>query len=191
MKRFFKENYALVAGIVLPLALIAFFFIAGKVAVTSVPDPQYDAVFAAHYSPRSSNNPYKFGIDDGKLYIRVRPPKEGESSRTYGEPVVYVFDHKTLFAKKIDIDFDNVVAGKISDPELDALNLHRINPDPVSRDGYKFENVGRGSGGLFGEIFGWRQRNRSPFVLRNGVRSVHVVGPEDIYSGSFIGWVEK
>lgn len=191
MKRFFKENYALVAGIVLPLALIAFFFIAGKVAVTNVPDPQYDAVFAAHYSPRSSDNPYKFGIDDGNLYIRVHPPKNRKSSRTYREPVVYVFDHKTLYAKKIDIDFDNVVAGKISDPELDALNRHRINPDPVSRDGYKFENVGRGGGGLFAEIFGSRRRNRSPFVLRNGVRSVPVVGPETIYSGNFIGWVEK
>ena len=127
MKRFFKENYALVAGIVLPLALIASFFIAGKVAVTSVPDPQYDAVFAAYYSPRSSNYPYKIGTDDGKLYIRLRPQEHGEPSGSYREPVVYVFDHKTLYAKKIDIDFDNVVAGEISDPELDALNRRRDN----------------------------------------------------------------
>lgn len=191
MKRFFKENYALVAGIVLPLALIAVFFIAGKAAVTSVPDPQYDAVFVANYSPNANNNRYKFGIDDGKLYIRLRSPKPGTASRTYREPVVYVFDHKTLYAKKIDIDLDNVVAGKISDPELDALNQNRINPDPISRDGYKFENVGWGGGGLFADIFGGRQRTRSPYVLKKGVRSVPVVGPETIYAGLFIGWVEK
>lgn len=191
MKRFFKENYALVAGIVLPLALIAVFFLAGKVAVTSVPDPQYDAVFAANYFRSANYNRYKFGIDDGKLYIRLRPPKPGTASTNYREPVVYVFDHKTLYAKKIDIDFDNVVAGKISDPELDALNRNRINPDPISRDGYKFEFKGRGGGGLFADIFGWRRYPRSSYVLRNGVRSVPVVGPQSISAGYFIGWVEK
>ncbi|MEE8083697.1 MAG: hypothetical protein V3T46_00600 [Alphaproteobacteria bacterium] len=48
MKRFFKQNYALVLGIALPLALIAVFFLAGKASVMSVPAPQYDAVFATN-----------------------------------------------------------------------------------------------------------------------------------------------
>ena len=191
MVKFLKANYALVAGVALPLALIAVFFLAGKAAVTSVPDPQYDAVLIANYTQNSTANPYKFGIDDGKLYIRPRPPKPGAVQRTYRDPIVYRFDHKTLYAKKIDIDFDNVVAGKVSDPELDALNSNRINPDPISRDGYKFQYQSRSGGGLFGGLFGWRRHPRSPYVLRKGVRSVPVVGPQPIYSGYFIGWVEK
>lgn len=191
MKNFFKENYALVAGIALPLALIAAFFLAGKVGVSTVPDPRYDAVFAANYSRHASSNRYKVGVDDGKLIIRVRPRKDANGRVNYRVPDIYVFDHKTLYARKIDIDFDNVVDGKISDPELDALNRNRINPDPISPDGYKFEYRGRGSGGLFAEVFGWRRRGRSVYVLRNGPRAVPVVGSESIKPGHFIGWVEK
>lgn len=191
MKRFFKQHYALVAGIALPLALIAAFFLAGKAAVTGIPDPQYDAVFVAHYTGRSANEAFRLGIDDGKLTIRLRPPKDGSPRGHHAEPAVYRFDHAALYAKKIDIDFDNVVAGEVSDPELDALNENRLSPDPISPDGYKFEREGRGGGGLFAEIFGWRQRPRTPFVLKNGPRTVRVVAAEQIYTGQFLGWVEK
>lgn len=40
MKQFFKQNYALVMGIVLPLALIAFFSLAGKASEMITPDPE-------------------------------------------------------------------------------------------------------------------------------------------------------
>jgi hypothetical protein len=191
MKQFFKQNYALVMGIVLPFALIAVFFLAGKASVMTVPDPQYDAVFANNYLPQASNYPYRIGVDDGKLSIRVLPPKEGTKPRNTREPVIYVFDHKTLYAKKVDIDFHNVVAGKVRDPELDALNRRRINPDPLSPDGYTFERNARTGSGLFAGIFGWRRHNRSYYVLKKGGRTVPVVGPRAIYSGHFIGWIVK
>jgi hypothetical protein len=179
-------------GIALPLALIAVFLLAGRASVMTVPDPQYDAVFATNYFPQSTNYPYRIGIDDGKLSIRVRPPKEGIRPRHYREPVIYVFDHKALYAKKVDIDFGNVVAGKVRDPELDALNRKRINSDPISPDGYIFERNPRRGGGLFAGLFGWRY-NRSYHVLKKGVRTVPVVGPQaiSIYSSHFIGWVTK
>ena len=191
MKEFFKQNYALVAGIVLPLALIAVFFMAGKASVITVPDPQYDAVFATNYHPNVSNRPYRIGTDDGNLTIRLRPPKDGTRRRHQRRPVIYVFDHKTLYAKKIDIDFDNVVDGKVADPDLDVLNRKRINPDPVSPDGYTFERNVRSGGGLFAGLFGWRRYNRSRYVLKKGVRSIPVKGTQAIYSAHFIGWVAK
>ena len=190
MKQFFKNNYALLMGIVLPLALIAVFFLAGKASVVAVPDPQYDAVFATNYSSRGSNNLYRIGTDDGKLYIRLRSLKKGTQPRYRREPVIYLFDHKTLFAREIDIDFDNVVDGKVKDPELDALNRKRINPNPLSPDGYTFERNSRSGSGLFAGLFGSR-RNRSYHVLRKGVRTVPVVGGKSIYSAHFIGWVVK
>ncbi|MCH8918401.1 MAG: hypothetical protein IIC52_10130 [Proteobacteria bacterium] len=154
MKKFFKENYALVAGIALPLALIAVFLLASKASVISVPAPQYDAVFATNYSPWAINNPYRIGIDDGKLTIRHRPRKTKNVPRFPREPVIYVFDHKTLYAKRIDIDFQNVVEGLVKDPELDALNRKRIDPDPKSPDGYIFQRNSRSGSGLFGGLFG-------------------------------------
>ncbi len=187
MKNFFKENYALVAGIALPLALIAVFFLAGKASVMSVPAPQYDAVFATDYRPNQSNYPYRIGIDEGKLNIRFLLPKTGNVPRYAREPTIYVFDHKSLYAKKIDIDFQNVVDGKVKDPELDALNRRKINPDPISPDGYRFERNSRRSGGLFAGLFG--RGHRSFHVLRKGTRAVSVVGSKRFYSSHFIGWV--
>jgi hypothetical protein len=193
MKQFFKQNYALVMGIVLPLALIAVFFVAGKASVMTVPGPQHDAVFATNYSPNWRNNPYRIGIDDGKLIIRFRPGKTEKSPRNIREPVIYVFDHKALYAKKIDIDFQNVIDGKVKDPELDALNRKMINPDPISPDGYTFQRYSRSGNGLFAGLFGWGRHNRSSHVLKKGVRTVPVKGPQSTsaYSTHFIGWVVK
>ncbi|MDX1483934.1 MAG: hypothetical protein R3229_05575 [Alphaproteobacteria bacterium] len=192
MKQFLKNNYALVVGVTLPLALIAVFFLAGRATVISVAAPQFDAVFAANYYPNAANNRYRIGIDDGKLYIRLRPERKGVRHGYTREPVIYVFDHDTLRARKIDIDFENVVEGRVADPELDALNRRRIISDPVSPDGYSFERNTRSGGGLFSGVFGWRS-HRSPFVLRKGVRAIPIRGSQamNIYSSQFIGWVAK
>jgi hypothetical protein len=157
--------------------------------VTGVPDPLHDVVFAANYFPNESFNQYRVGVDEGKLVIRPRARQDGNRTVNTNVPDIYVFDHKTLYARKIDIDFDSVVDGKVSDPELDALNRARIDPNPISPDGYKFEYQDWG-GGLLAGIFG-RRRNRTDYVLRNGLRAVPVVGSEAIYPLHFIGWVEK
>ena len=188
MTSIFRQNFALAMGILLPLALIAVFFLAGKASMESVPDPQYDAVFV---TPRWTSNHYRIGVDDGKLYIRVRPVKEGAKPRPNRQPAIYVFDHRTKYAKKIAIDFENVVDGKVSDPELDALNRKSINPDALSPDGYIFERNQRGGRGFFAGMFGGGRHNRSYYVLRKGARSVPVVGPVAIYNSEFIGWVMK
>jgi hypothetical protein len=189
---FLKRNYALVMGVALPLVLIAVFFLAGKASVMTVPDPQYDAVFATGYSGHGARNRFRISTDEGKLSIRVRPPKKGARPRYQNQrdPVIYVFDHKTLYAKKIDIDFDNIVDGKVKDPDLDALSRKRLSVGPISPDGYVFErNTSRGNG-LFAGLFGSR-RSRAYQVLRKGARRVPVVGGQSIYSAHFIGWVVK
>ena len=110
--------------------------------------------------------------------------KEGTKRSNYRESVIYVFDHKTIYLKKIDIDFDNVVDGKIKDLELDVLNRKRINPDAVSPDGYVFERNSRRGNGLFSSMFSGRRRYHA---LKNGARTVPLEEVQPIYSDHFIG----
>lgn len=193
MTKLLKDNYALVAGVLLPLVLIVVFFVAGNARVSSVPDPQFDAVFAVNYSDQSANNRYKIGLDDGKLHVRVRQAPEGRAQQNRKDPIIYVFDHKSQHARKIDIDFDNVASGKVADPDLGILNRSRIDSSIVSPDGYRFEYRRRGGGGLFSNIFGARHRNRdrSNYALVKDGRMVPVVGSDAIWTAHFIGWIEK
>lgn len=186
MKKFFKENFVLVVGVSLPLVLIALFFLAGQVSRQAVEDPQYDAVFAVDYHDNVSGNPYRISVDNGDIVVKFRPSTDED--RHYAKPRLFVFDHKTRQSRLIDIDYESANEGIVTDPDLAALNTHKIDPNPASPDGYKFEYNYHSSGGLFGEIFG-SYRDRSYYALRNGPRAVPVEGPEPFYQAHFIGWV--
>ncbi len=190
MTRFLRENYALVAGIALPLILIAVFFFAGRASVMGIDDPQYDAVFATNYAPRATNNAYALSTDRGKLVIRPLPEPNDGRYRNRVPPEIYRFDHRTGRARQIDIDFRNVVDGRVADPDLEALNEKGLITDAVAPDGYEFEYSGSGGRGLFSEIFGG-SRYRSRYVLRKGARRVPIIGPRNYYAAHFIGWVKK
>ena len=191
MKRL-KENYALIAGVLLPLALIAVFFVAGNMRLSTVPDPMYDAVFATNYSERSVNNPYKIGLDGGKILIRFRQPREGKALQHLRDPIIYVFDHANPEARKVDIDFGNIVGGQVVDPDLDDLNKRKISSSSLSPDGYRFSFRPRnGGGGLIRGLFGGSNRLRSNYALVKDGRVIPVVGPEALWNAHFIGWIEK
>lgn len=190
MSRFLRENYALLAGVALPLILIAIFFVAGRASVMGIADPQYDAVFAVNYTPRATGNPFTIGTDKGKVVIRARPPRKDGRFRNLTAPTLYVFDHRTKRAREIDIDFDNVVDGEVRDPDLTALNQKGLITDALAPDGYEFHYTGSGDYGLFSSIFGGR-RHRSRYVLKNGARRIPVTGPRAFYTAHFIGWVKK
>lgn len=189
MKRFFKENFALAAGIALPLILILLFMLAGQTARVAVDNPEYDAVFAVNYNHNVVNNPYKIGIDRGDIVISYDPAKNENNTNYYQKPRLFIFDHETLYAKQLDIDVENRKNNKVVDPDLIDLNEQRIDPDPVSPDGYKFEYDYRSHGGLFGELFGFGYRHRSYYALKKNTRSISIDGPEAFYQAHFIGWI--
>lgn len=193
MKQFLKENIALALGISLPLALMIFFFIAGKAATVSVDDPQFDAVFAVNYydNYNDPNQPWKISINDEKLVIASRKDAGAPAPQYYNKPQIYRFNHSTLRAELLDIDFDNIVDGKVSDPDLDSLNAKKLSPNPESRDGYRFDYYYRSSGaGLAGEIFGFGRYHGSAYALKKGPRAIPVEGPQPYYSAKFLAWVE-
>lgn len=190
MSRFLRENYALVAGIVLPLILIAVFFAAGRISVMGIAEPQYDAVFAVNYQPQATTKPFVISVDDGKLVIRRTAPPDDRRFRNLAAPEIYVFDHRSKRARRIDIDFGNAGDGTVTDPDLDALNAKGLITDTTAPDGYEFHFSGSNGHGFFAEMFGGR-RYRSRYVLRNGARRVPITGPRVFYSTHFIGWVKK
>lgn len=194
MKQFLKENIALALGISLPLVLMVFFFIAGRAATVAVDNPQYDAVFAVNYYDNNNdpNQPWRIGVDEGKLTILFKQPPNTPATPYYNKPQIYRFNHDTLRAELVDINFDNIVDGKVSDPDLDALNAKKLNPNPESKDGYRFDYHYRSSGGgLAGEIFGFGRRYGSSHAMMKGPRAIMVEGPQPYYQAKFLAWVEE
>jgi hypothetical protein len=187
MNRFLHENYALVVGITLPLLLMLVFFIAGNVAKTTIPDPKYDAIFVSNYN-EGPNQPYDIRLDDGKISIRRRDVKEEYQYSNW--PEIYRFDHAMQTSRKIDIDFKNVVNGRVADPDLDALNQGELSGDEASPDGYKLEYYSRSSGGgIAGEFFGFGRRYGEPYVLKKDARIVPLKPAQPVYSAKFLAWI--
>ncbi|MBI4031305.1 MAG: hypothetical protein HY370_06470 [Proteobacteria bacterium] len=194
MKQFLKENIALAFGISLPLVLMVFFFVAGKAATVSVDNPQYDAVFAVNYYENRAdpNQPWQIGVDEGKLTILFTPAPNAPNPPYYNKPQIYRFNHRTLRAELIDINFDSIVDGKVSDPDLDALNAKKLNPNPESPDGYRLEYHYRSSGGgIAGELFGFGRYHGSAYAMKKGPRAIMVEGPQPYFQAKFLAWIES
>lgn len=187
MNRFFKENFALVAGIALPLVLIVLFFAAGKVTQSTVPDPQYDAVIVTNYYPEATNNPWDISVHNGNIVIKEKAVKEGVTPRTQ-KPDFYVLDHKTMATRKLAIDLSKAKDGSIDSPALAKINESRIDGNRTSPDGYTFEYNYRSGGGIFNELF-FDSRYRRRYVLRNGVRTIPIKSDRYYYKTEVLGWV--
>lgn len=186
MKDFFKENFVLAIGITLPLILIAIFYIAGQTARISVEDPKYSALFATNYHPSNKDYPYSIFLDDGKITVNYRETKNPH----YQIPKLFIFDHKTLLAEELPIDFHNVENGRVVSPTIDDLNLRKFIKGTKSPDGYSFEYHHRSSGGLVTELFGYN-RYRTYHALKNGPRAIPIKGTHNYYGASFIAWIDN
>ncbi len=188
MNKFVHENYALLVGITLPLALMLLFFVAGRTAKVTVPDPQYDLVYSTEYYDHA-NQPYLLRVTGNKLVITVRDDKKVED---YNMPTLYLFDHKTMTSRRIDIDFKNVVEGSVVDSNLDDLNRNTLSPVDESPDGYRFEYDSRSNhGGLAGELFGFGRRYGNAYVVKNGPRSIPLNAQQPVYNAKFLAWVTE
>jgi len=189
MTRFIQENYALVAGIALPLALMLLFLIAGKTAEVTVADPQHDVIFIGdHYE--GPNNPYTVAMENGKLAIHVKPV---ESNQAYHTPVprLYRFDHVTKTSSPIAIDYTRVENGVVKDADIDALNEKTLSTDVLSPDGYRFEYFYRSNGGgIAGEFFNFgRNYHGSDYALIKKPRAVPLKPDQPVYQAKFLAWV--
>lgn len=187
MQNFLKENIALVAGISLPLLLIAFFFLAGEASNAMVEDPKYDAIFASNYNESWPSMPYTFKVEDGKLSVHFKV-KEGDGGpSTRQMPELYIYEHKSGVTRRIDIDYSKITDGKVVDADIDAINERALLADSTSPDGWNFDYYYRGGGGFFFDIFGG-YNGHSGYALRKATRAIQLNPGTYMYEGKLIGW---
>jgi hypothetical protein len=184
MKQFLKTNLVLVAGVVLPLALMLVFYIAGAVTRASVADPRYDMVFAADNPDR----PWWIGLEGNALTIRYNPANNMRAGYEPPGPRLYLFNHQTMTVEPLAINYNHIINGVVEDPVIEELNTHALSVGYTSPDGYRFtDDYYRG--GLFADLFDFGD-NRNTGTLRKQGRSIRLAGGPAYYGNSqLIVWV--
>ena len=185
--RFATDNLALIAGILLPLLLIGLFFVAGRVTTSSVDPPRHSAIIAASYNERWPNQPWRITVDAGRLTI-LHEPGDDVAPTTFIKPQLLIWNHTTRSATTLDIDFDNIVEGRVANPELERVNRRSIHAGAQSPDGYTLEYRSGPGAGFLGEIIGFG-RYRYEYVLQKNGRTFAVTGSEPLYELHVIGWL--
>lgn len=199
MGKWIKQNLVLVSGIVLPVLLVAGFFILSNVPRMLADPPMYDFLLVAYrYDYQQPNHYYlTFEVRDGKLTGRAVPRGEGNPNynRQYAGIFRYNAEENTFaeIAYELPEGLDDIEEPLPLNLEgTSALTLDKRSQSP---DGYAFEYLGyRGRGGLLGEIFGMGRRYESDYVLKKGSAYFDLPKPAtDPYyyqqNLHFMGWV--
>ena len=199
MAKWIKENLVLISGILLPVLLVAGFFVLNKAPSILADPPKYDFLLVAYRydSQHPSDYSLSFEVREGKLNGRVIPKGQANAhlNRQYAGIFRYRADENTF--DEIIYELPQGLEGlekPIPIPLEETSNL-TLDKHIESPDGYSFEFLGyRGRGGLLGEIFGMGRRYESEYVLKkNGAYfSLPKPASEQYYNQydiHFMGWV--
>lgn len=180
MKHFFKENFVLVTGITLPLALALVFFIATRVSIMDVEKPVTAVIFTTGYYQGTVG--YDFEVKDGQLIFSYSKPEHDYNQE---KPRLFIYEPDKNASREIDLPSLDTKKGSSAVIEAAGKN---INTKEQSPDGFTFETAHSGGGSnLMTEVFGGGSRYRGACVLRKGGYR-HDVPQAREYSCRFIGW---
>lgn len=199
MGKWIRQNLVLVAGIVLPVLLVAGFLVLERAPMALAEPPRYDFIAIGYrydaQHPRRFH--LSFEVRDGRLQGRATPHGEGNTwpNRQHAAIFRYRAGQKAFdeIAWDLPDDLDD-----IEEPvtfEIDEIGDLRLDKARRSPDGYVFEYAGyRGRGGLLGELFGMGRRYDSAYVLsKNGAYFDLPAPPAGPYyyghDMHFMGWV--
>jgi hypothetical protein len=201
VKKFLRENFALVAVFALPGAVAALFFVAMAIPKWTVPLPQHDLVMSIE---RWDSTPAEvfttFVVRDGRLEADLRPvakPANPAMGLVYPQRwALLLFDHQAMAVRELPLDLPQSLAeGETRTIPIEALAGRRIIQGGDAPDGYRVSSLNTGSsgGGIVGEVFGMSRRyRRGVSVSRNG-RTVELDLPgrhRDSYAAIHtIGWI--
>jgi len=189
---FLKRHGFVIAGIGLPLLLVAAFAVARVVSRNLVEGPRHHVVYSleGEYVDAPRDRVCHFVVEDGRLIARWVAL---EQPQYMARPRVYRLDGESGALLELEV----AEAGELGAPgeqrEIAVAGLEgvRLDPSPRAPDGYEFETVHSG-GGLFGEIFGGGSRGPRSFLRKSG-RRIAVPRPESEpyswYAPAFLGWV--
>jgi len=196
--RFIKDNAVLIAGIVLPVLLVAGFMILSHIPKALLDPPQYDFLLVAHRYDQQQRLDYNlaFEVRDGRLTGKATPRDDGNYSNNQRASLFRYKADGNIFEELIFELPENLdeLEKPLSFPIAEVQNL-QLDKRAQSPDEYTFEYLGyRGGGGLLGELFGSRRRYESSCTLKKDSAYFDLPAPMpelNYYSQNlyFIGWV--
>ncbi len=113
MKKFFRENFVLAAGICLPLLLVVFFWLATYLPSLFVDAPQYDFLYTAQNYNNDNHGDLAITVDTSGDQVRVRAAARwsDDNYNRYNNPKIYRFDAKT--GRSIEIPFADALEKQV------------------------------------------------------------------------------
>jgi hypothetical protein len=178
LSRFLRNNAFIVAAVVLPVAVAAFFAVATVIPRWTVASPSYDLVMrtTGPYDATPAGVMVEFAVRGGRVEATLRPPTP---PNVYAAPsALLLFDQKTMSVREIPLE----LPARMEQGEppriivVEALSGRRVSPQTAAPDGYALQNRTGGSPGLVGDIFGMG-RYRQTAALVNGGRVVQLTLP--------------
>ncbi|MES1943639.1 hypothetical protein PC39_05975 [Salinisphaera sp. PC39] len=188
------DNPFLVAAVLLPLLVAAFFLAATAIPRWLVAPPAHDAVFTATRPVASPAGPgglrVEYAVEDGRVVAHWH----GTDGRTHPrDPTLYRYDHASGRAREVTITppADPPGEGETRTVPVAALAGLHVDDDPQAPDGYRFRSGDNHYPGLFGVVFGMGG-GRDGIVLAKNGRRVPLNPPNGHirhYGVQFLGWV--
>ena len=196
MAQWIRNNLVLVAGIALPVLLVAAFLLMQSIPGVAPPPPKFDFVAAGYYYAPNSPQSFSlsFEVQDGRLH-GIATPRADSSRRDAMRVNLFRYDaRENRFS---DIEWTLPEGLEALDEalrfEIDGTASLELDPSARSPDGYRLEWTGYRHQGLLGDLFGFGHRP-SQWCLKQGdkVFELPVFEPLRFYSSDqleFLGWV--
>jgi len=199
MMSWVKNNLVLVSGIVLPLLLVAGFFILSTAPRMLADPPEYDFIMIGYQYDYQHpvNYTLAFEVRDNQLEGKLIPKKDDDTHVNRQKAKIFRYRVEANSFEEIAYDLPENSESLDETVPLVLTELERIELDKRinSPDGYRFEHMGhRGRGGLLGEIFGMRRNYQTDYVLKKGSSYFELPSPttEPYYYQNdlhFMGWI--
>ena len=190
-RRFLRDNAFLVAAVVLPVAVVAFFLLATAIPRMRVPPPAYDLILRADrpYEPAQAQYSVEFEVRDDAVVAVIRTVPVN----TYlPRPALLLFDHRTLELREIPLQLPAVAEGDpVRTLTIEALSGRRIVSRAKAPDGYEFDARTDRGPGIVGELFGMRRHDRRATLVKDGrvIPLTLPAGYQHSYGLHPVGWV--
>ena len=196
--RFIKDNAVLIAGIVLPVVLVAGFMILSHIPKVLLDPPQYDFLLVVQSYDQQQHLSYNltFEVRDGRLTGKATPTDDNNYSNNQRASLFRYKADGNVFEELVFELPENLdeLEKPLTFPIAEVQHL-KLDKRAQSSDGYTFEYLGnRRHGGLLGEIFGMGRRYENDVVLKKDSAYFDLPAPIpklNYYSQNlfFIGWV--
>lgn len=187
-----RSNTFLLAAVVLPVVVAAFFLLASAVPRWTVPAPTYDLLVRVE---RPWNRPpvvaLDFTVRNRRVVVTARPP----ATPGYAERwALFLVNADAGTMRAIPVNEPETLAAGASPIEVKVQELVglQVSAEAVAPDGYQLRQQSYGGRGLVGGLFGMGSR-RPRVSLAKGGRVVSIDMPEQDVNPyapvQLVGWI--